>query len=78
MRNVAGQCTSVTCGVPRSKAAILSRDELFRMRMESQCRHIKRYRLKVLRESGRLLSADEAAMEWIARFAATFDDGTCG
>tara|TARA_R110002072_G_scaffold84388_12_gene191378 strand:+ start:1079 stop:1252 length:174 start_codon:yes stop_codon:yes gene_type:complete len=51
-----------------------SAEELFRLRMESQCNQIKRYRLKILRESGRLLSADEAAIEWIERFAATFDD----
>jgi hypothetical protein len=43
--------------------------------MESQCQQIKRYRLRVLRESGRLLSADEAALEWIERYAANFDDG---
>tara|TARA_R110002073_G_scaffold11758_15_gene53068 strand:+ start:2674 stop:2850 length:177 start_codon:yes stop_codon:yes gene_type:complete len=53
---------------------IYSAEELFRLRMESQCNQIKRYRLKILRESGRLLSADEAAIEWIERFAATFDD----
>ena len=51
-----------------------SAEEFFRLRMESQCNQIKRYRLKILRESGRLLSADEAAIEWIERFAATFDD----
>lgn len=47
---------------------------MFRMRMESQCQQIKRYRLQVFRESGRLLSVDEAAIEWIARFAASFDN----
>jgi hypothetical protein len=40
--------------------------------MESQCQQIMRYRLQVLRESGRLLSCDEAAMEWIERFAASY------
>jgi hypothetical protein len=47
---------------------------MFRLRMESQCHQIRRYRLQVLRESGRLLSSDEAALEWIERFAATFGD----
>ncbi len=60
--------------VEQSRAMIYSAEELFRLRMESQCNQIKRYRLKILRESGRLLSADEAAIEWIERFAATFDD----
>lgn len=59
--------------VDQSSAAVLSGEEMFRLRMESQCHQIKRYRLKVLRERGRLLSADEAALEWIARFAASFD-----
>ncbi|MCB1690817.1 MAG: hypothetical protein KDI33_20130 [Halioglobus sp.] len=72
--NVAEQCRSGQGGEAQHRAAILSTDELFRLRMESQCHQIKRYRLEVLRESGRLLSSDEAAMEWIARFAATFDN----
>lgn len=60
--------------VEQSRAATLSSEELFRLRMESQCHQIMQYRLQVLRESGRLLSSDEAALEWIARYAATFDD----
>ncbi len=65
------------CVAGQSRAAVLSDEEIFRLRMESQCRQIKRYRLKVLRESGRLLSSDEAAVEWIERFAATFDNRKC-
>jgi hypothetical protein len=42
--------------------------------MEAQCHQIMRYRLQVLRESGRLLSPDEAALEWIERFAASYGD----
>lgn len=60
--------------VEQSRAMMYSAEELFRLRMERQCNHIKRYRLTILRERGRLLSADEAAREWIERFAATFDD----
>ena len=59
--------------VEQGRAMMHSAEELFRLRMESQCNHIKRYRLAILRQSGRLLSADEAAIEWIERFAATFD-----
>ena len=56
-----------------------SRDETlpgaaaFRRRMEKQCRHIRLYRLAMLRIHNRLLSPDEAALEWIERYAATFD-----
>lgn len=67
----------VSHAVEQSRAAPSS-EEMFRLRMESQCRHIVRYRLRVLRESGRLLSSDEAALEWIARYAATFDERTSG
>lgn len=47
--------------------------EMFRARMESQCREIDLYRHAVMRASGRILSRDEAALEWIARYAAEFD-----
>ena len=50
-------------------------EEAFRARMERQCYQIEQYRLALLRESGILLSKDEAALEWIERFAATFDSG---
>jgi hypothetical protein len=32
----------------------------------------------MLRECGRLLSPDEAALEWIERYAATFDNDVLG
>jgi len=55
---------------------VLSSEEAFRLRMESQCRQIQEYRLAMLREDGRILSPDEAALEWIERYAATFDCNT--
>lgn len=58
--------------VEQSRAVTLSGEEMFRLRMESQCQQIMRYRLRVLRDSGRLLSSDEAALEWIERFAASY------
>jgi hypothetical protein len=64
--------------VEQSRAALHSTEELFRLRMESQCDHIKRYRLRVLRETGRLISVEAAAREWIESFAATFDDSSPG
>ena len=50
-------------------------EDTFRTRMESQCHQIEQYRLALLRDSGILLSKDEAALEWIERFAETFDSG---
>jgi hypothetical protein len=40
--------------------------------MEAQCCQILRYRRDVIRREGRELSPDEAALEWIERFAETF------
>lgn len=51
--------------------ATVTRDA-FRARMESQCHHIEQYRQNVLRETGRELTLDEAALEWIERYASTF------
>ena len=50
----------------------MSVQHAFRARMESQCHEIERYRLAEMREGGRVLSMDEAAKEWIERFAADF------
>lgn len=44
----------------------------FQDRMKAQCRQIEEYRLMVLRQEGRRLSKDEAALEWIATFAEDF------
>jgi len=62
----------VSNAVEQSRLVTLSGEAMFRLRMEGQCQQIIRYRLQVLRESGRLLSCDEAALEWIARFAASY------
>ena len=51
----------------------LSAEDGFRSRMEAQCWEIKQYRAKVLQTEGRLLSLNEAAFEWIDRYAITFD-----
>ena len=50
-----------------------STEELFRARMLEQVRQIRRYRKKILKDTGRLISLDEAAMEWIERYASSFD-----
>lgn len=40
--------------------------------MEAQCQLIRKYRSEVLRDEGRQLSYDEAALEWIERYAEGF------
>ena len=59
--------------VEQSEEESLSSQEAFRLRMLNQCRLIGEYRQAVLKETGRLLTLDEAAQEWIERYAATFD-----
>lgn len=44
----------------------------FGLRMVEQVCHIEHYRYDVLHEQGRELSSEEAAQEWIERFAAKF------
>ena len=63
----------VANGVVQSRSDTVPQQDEFRLRMESQCHLIKKYRQDMLRDSGRLLSPDEAALEWIERYAATFD-----
>jgi hypothetical protein len=64
--------------VIQSRTDTASGPDAFRNRMEQQCHEIKQYRQSILRDSGRLLSPDEAALEWIERYAATFDCGNSG
>ena len=44
----------------------------FLERMEAQCCQIRRYQRVVIRKVGRELSPDEAALEWIERYADSF------
>lgn len=48
--------------------------EHFRARMAEQICHIEHYRREVSREEGRELTSEEAANEWISRYAAKFPD----
>jgi hypothetical protein len=48
-----------------------SRD-VFRLRMIEQICHIEHYRKEVMRSEGRQLSAQEAASEWISKYAGDF------
>lgn len=50
----------------------LDPDDAFRARMVEQVCHIEEYRMSVQREEGRVMSPEEAAMEWIGKHAAEF------
>ena len=49
-----------------------SSEEVFRLRMIEQICHIEHYRKEVARVEGRELSTQEAASEWISRYAGDF------
>lgn len=46
--------------------------DIFRLRMVEQICYIEAYRRKQLENKGRRLSSEEAAREWIARYASSF------
>lgn len=50
----------------------ISKDSLFIARMVEQVCHIEQYKQDVAAREGRILSGEEAAREWIERYAATF------
>ena len=54
--------------------AFLDHDDAFRTRMVEQICHIENYRNMVRTAEGRQLSMEEAAFEWIDKFATRFPD----
>lgn len=56
----------------------LDADEAYRTRMVEQVCHIEEYRRRVRDLEGRDLSAEDAASEWIHRFAAQFPEAGNG
>ena len=48
------------------------RDDAYRGRMVEQLCHIEHYKRQVQRHEGRTLSGQEAALEWIRKFAGEF------
>jgi hypothetical protein len=62
----------------RVGAEFLQAQDAFRARMVEQVCHIESYRQRVRVDEHRELSADDAAREWIARFAARFPAGGPG
>lgn len=50
----------------------ISKDSLFVARMVEQICHIEHYKREVAKNEGRELTGEEAAKEWIERYAASF------
>lgn len=47
-------------------------NEIFSARMKAQCEEIEAYRLHVMHSERRTLTLEQAAQEWIARYAKSF------
>lgn len=52
----------------------LDHDDVFHARMVEQLCHIEHYRQQILEQEGRQLTSEQAAAEWIQRFAPDFPD----
>lgn len=50
----------------------LNSDDAFRARMVEQVCHIENYRQDIRQKEGRILTVQQAAAEWIAKYAASF------
>lgn len=53
---------------------LLDKDDAFRTRMVEQVCHIEHYKREIYKTEGRRLSGQEAALEWIGKFAHLFPD----
>lgn len=53
-------------------AELKSDDDIFRLRMVEQICHIEHYKREVMQLEGRVLTGEQAAREWISRYAASF------
>lgn len=51
---------------------IVSKDKVFHLRMVEQVCHIENYRNEVLLQEGRVITSEEAAKEWIKKYADDF------
>lgn len=52
-------------------------DDAYRARMIEQVCHIEHYKREVLMKEGRKLTGEQAALEWIKRYAAKFPSLEC-
>lgn len=50
----------------------LELDDVFRARMVEQVCYIEKYKAEVFQKEGRLMTSDEAAIEWVSKFASEF------
>lgn len=50
----------------------INRNDLYIARMVEQICHIQHYKQHVAQQEGRIMSAEEAASEWISKFASSF------
>ena len=50
----------------------IEEDDIFRARMVEQICHIEHYKKEILEREGRKLSGEQAAAEWISKFAPGF------
>lgn len=53
---------------------LVDHEDLFRTRMVEQICHIEHYKREVFKTEGRRLSGEEAALEWINKYAHLFPD----
>jgi hypothetical protein len=50
----------------------LDTEDAFRVRMVEQICHIEHYKREVFEKEGRVLSGEQAAMEWIPKYGSVF------
>ena len=62
--------TTMSSGMHDREDAVTQ--DTFRVRMEAQCSRIERYRQALVQKEGRPVGQDEAAQEWIERYAESF------
>ena len=62
------------CGAYEIGVTFLDTEEAFRTRMVEQICYIEQYRSQVLEREGRRLTSEEAAAEWITKFADSFPE----
>jgi len=65
-------CKKLNEGGYEVGAELLTEDEAFKTRMVEQICHIEHYKREVLAREGRELTGQQAAAEWIERYAASF------
>lgn len=53
---------------------LVDHEQFFHTRMVEQVCHIEHYKREVLKTEGRRLNGEEAALEWIAKYAHLFPD----